>query len=1069
MVGERRRTTGLATRIVRVTLLVGVATVLTASVVAINQASRNAEVTIEMRDRASLQRVQDELLGRFGAVETAASNVAENVATVSRTPALDARLEPIYDSFVDVVDEIIIADVDGHMITAFPASNETLVPLDSSVYKNAVAGSTGFRRVQANDGSWTVWLTRSAPTPQGVPVVILLRVNMTFLKQVVVQAAGGVQREVSVLEAGRPLIGSDAADASVYGTAKWDQTSTAEGRVSATTGAGRSVHGFFADVRGLEGLDWRVAVLEPSSMVVSDTVQNVAPTIIVLLVGGFIGVAAALIISRRLVRPLKRLEETAYRAANGSYVKPIPADTDDEIGQVADAFNAVALRLNALHDLSQLLASASQLDQVLDGILSAMRHIVGPGVAAIYLVDEEDEWLLPARARGIDVASVRRVSAAGDGWLARSLRDTEVIVHSSDVLPMQANLPGLSTDQTVALTAPLVSGHEALGVIVVLRRHNEPVSEAEREMVRTFSAQAAVAVHNSRLFEAETESLRVAEALRAVAERLVRIGPIADALTDVEAIIDDLFGTKDATFAIVNRPDLGLPPSLDRERENALLRLIRRMLGPEPSGAMVVHFGDDNEADSVMRDLDAGALLLAPVGIEAEAAAFLMVPLWRSQVGARDLNLAVAIANQVELALDNAYLYERAVARAANLETVFRISQAVGSSLQVNVVLNRVLDVVQKILSADAVALMTYDPRKRAITTAMARGAIPADFVTLEINPGEDVPGYVFSTGEPAAYRDLDESMGGVAGSAARHNLRSMLAVPLLARGRSIGVLIIFSVDSGAFSDEDMNVLQTFAAQASLALDTARLYSHEHEVASILQQSILPDELPEYPEIEAASVYQPAGADADIGGDYYDLFRAPDRAIWFAIADVCGKGVTAATKTSMIKYSVRAFVSAGMSPAGVLREVNRFVAESGDTSDIVTLWLGRLVAETGELTYASGGHPPGVIKHHDGTLEKTNPTGPLLGALADVVYGEETLQLRENDVILLYTDGVTEARSGKQFFGEARVDEALALGGSTEEIVRRLLTLVRRWVHGELRDDVALLAIALRPQRGEHG
>jgi HAMP domain-containing protein len=354
------------------------------------------------------------------------------------------------------------------------------------------------------------------------------------------------------------------------------------------------------------------------------------------MIGGLFGIAAALVVSRRLVGPLKRLEETAYRAANGSYVKPIPADTDDEIGQVADAFNAVALRLNALHDLSQLLASASQLDQVLDGILSAMRHIVGPGVAAIYLLDDEGEWLFPARARGIDVASVRRVPATGDGWLARSLRDTEVIVHSSDVPSMQTNLPGLSTDQTVALTAPLVSGHEALGVIVVLRRHNEPVSEAEREMVRTFSAQAAVAVHNSRLFEAATESLRIAEVLRTVAERLVRPGSLSGALADIEAVVDHLFGTRATTFAIVDRAELGLPPAEDRDRERVLIVMARRLLA-EPSGsATVVHFGDDTEADEIMKGLDAGALLITAVALESEHGAFLIVPLWRVQVGTRD-------------------------------------------------------------------------------------------------------------------------------------------------------------------------------------------------------------------------------------------------------------------------------------------------------------------------------------------------------------------------------------------------------------------------------------------------
>ncbi|HEY5540128.1 MAG TPA: SpoIIE family protein phosphatase [Coriobacteriia bacterium] len=1069
MGAERRRTSGLAGRILRVTLLVGAITVLTASFVAINGASKLAQQQVAERDRVSLQVVQDELVGRLTSIERVASEVAENVATIKDVTALDTRLEPLFDSSGGLLDRIVVANVRGRIVTAFPASTETSAPIGGTVFLDAVAGAAGFRRVQAKDGTWAVWLTRTVTTPRGAPVVIMIRAATGFLQQTVQTAAGGSQREVTVLEGGVPLLGSSAADATVFSSAKWVPTSGSAGELSARTRGGHAVQGHYVDVRGTEAINWRVAVAEPSTLVMIDTARMVAPTILVLLFGGVFGVTAALLVSRRLVRPLKRLEDTALRAANGSYVKPIPADTDDEIGQVADAFNAVALRLNALHDLSQLLASASQLDQVLDGILSAMRHIVGPGVAAIYLLDDEGEWLVPARSRGIDVASVRRVSATGDGWLARALRDTEVVVHSADNASMHVNLPGLSADQTVALTAPLVSGHEALGVIVVLRRHNEPVSEAEREMVRTFCAQAAVAVHNSRLFEGETESLRVAEVLRTVAERLVRPGGLADALTDVEAVIDDLFGTRAATFAIIDRSVLGLPPAADRNRERALLALSRRLLGGDTSHAIVAHFGDDAEADAVMESLDAGALLIAPIAVESEHGAFLVVPLWRTQVAARDLDLAVVVANEIALALDNAYFYERALSRAANLETVFRISQAVGSSLQVNVVLNRVLDVVQKILSADAVALMTYDARKRAITTAMARGAIPPDFVTLEIVPGEDVPGYVFSTGEPAAFRDLDVTMGGVAGGAARHNLRSMLAVPLLARGRSIGVLVVFAVDPGAFSDEDMSVLQTFASQASLALDTARLYSREHDVASILQQSILPEELPEYPEIEASSVYQPAGADADIGGDYYDLFRSPDGAIWFAIADVCGKGVTAATKTSMIKYSVRAFVAAGLSPAAVLREVNRFVADAGETSDIVTLWTGRLDPETGILSYASGGHPPGIVKHADGSLERTLPTGPLLGALADVVYGEETLQLHEGDVIVLYTDGVTEARSGKEFFGEDRVEEAVALGGSVEEIVRRLLTLVRRWVHGELRDDVALLAIALRPRHSEHG
>ena len=1069
MDAQRRKRTGLAGRIVRVTLLVGAVTVLMVGAVAVYGASQLAIPQISLRDKASLQFAEYDIVGRFGSIETVAGEVAEEVASQSDTSALDAKLDPIYGAARDLIDRIVVADRGGRVVTAFPASFESSSPATLGAFRAAVAGGSGFRRVSNPDGSWSLWLIRPVLNRRGTPVVVLVSAPSNFLLQTLGRAGGDSSRQVVVLENGEPLASSPSSDSALMNTARWQPPDpSGTGPVAATSRNGRALVGYFTDVRGVEGVRWRIAVLEPNSVMATDTAQLIAPILLVLIVGAAIGVGAALLVARRLVRPLKTLEDTAYRAATGSFVRPIPADSDDEIGQVANAFNAVALRLNALHDLSQLLANASQLNQVVDGILSAMRHIVGPGVAALYLLDEDGEWLVPARAPGIDATRLERVAANTEGWLGQALRKNDVVVHHSDTASLQANLPGLVDDQTVALTAPLFSGQEALGVIVVLRRANEPISEAESEMVRTFSAQAAVAVHNSRLFEAETESLRVAEALRTVAERLVRPDGLAVALADIEEVVNDLFDAKLATFAIVNRPALGLSSAADRDVERSLLAFSARLFVTHDHRALVVHRGSDSDADEAMRQMDAQSILVAPIALDTEHGAVLAVSLDRSSVSNGDLDLAEAVANEVALALDNAFLFERALSRAANLETVFRISQAVGSSLQVNVVLNRVLDVVQKILSADAVALMTYDSRKRSMSTAMARGAIPQEIVVLEVQPGDDVPGYVFSTGEPAAFGNLDEVMGGIAGTAAQHNLRSLLAVPLLARGRSIGVLMVFSADAGAFTDEDLSVLQTFASQAALALDTARLYSHEHEVASILQQSILPDALPDYPEIDAASVYQPAGAEAEIGGDYYDLFRAPDGAIWFAIADVCGKGVVAATKTSMIKYSVRAFVAAGLRPSALLGEVNRFVTESGDTSDIVTLWVGRLDPSTGELSYSNGGHPPGVVRHVAGGLERTWPTGPLLGALTDVEYGEETVRLEADDVILLYTDGVTEARSGKEFFGEGRVEEAVAAGGSAEEVVRRLLTMVRRWVRGDLRDDVAVLAIALRPREHEH-
>ena len=997
-----------------------------------------------------------------------ASRVAAIVGTVPDNAGVNAKIRPVFDLGGGLVDEIIVTDRKGTVVAAYPTAMGTAAVRNNEAFKKALSGVTGFHRDAGTGIETGFWLTRTVLAPGGKPLVVLLHVDIgpvrTAMRQV--RLEGG--RSFWVIDAGKPIMRTGSTTPGNLGSATWRPTGPADGVITLASPESGRLAGLYSDVQGIEGVAWRIAVLEPTTEVYAETGQAVTPSILVLLLGGVVAVFAAWLMSHRLVQPLRALEVAAYRAATGSYVKPITMQRDDEIGQVADAFNAVALRLNALHDLSQLLASASRLDQVLDGILSAMGHIVGPGVAAIYLLDDTGRWLVPAAVRGAEVTAISRVDAAGEGWLATSLRDADSVAHSGDAGRLADELPGLADSNSVALVAPLVSGQEALGVVVVLKDKADPITEAEREMVRTFSAQAAIAVQNSRLFAIETESRRISDGLRIVAEQLARSDGLEVSLRRVEGVVVELLGAQSASFALMDRESLGLRRPGEGAAESNLLSFAMRVLRQsDAEGAVVVEQGEDAGGDSIMARTGAERLLVVPVSVDSLYGGALVVSMSSGVIGKQELDITSSVSSEVALALENAYLYERAVARAVNLETIFRISQAVGSSLQVNVVLNRVLDVVQKILSADAVALMTYDARTRVITTAMARGAVSSDIVGLHLAPGEDVPGYVFSTGEPAAFTDLQESMGGVAGSAALHGMRSMLAVPMLARGRSIGVLVVFSADVGAFSDEDMNVLQTFASQAALAADTARMYTREHEVASILQASILPDELPRFDEIETASAYEPAGPDVEIGGDYYDLFRSSDGTIWFAIADVCGKGVVAATKTSMIKYSVRSLVAAGLMPASVLGEVNRMVAENGETSDIVTLWIGRYDPQTGELSWSSGGHPPAAMLRSDRQeIEWLEPTGPLLGALADVVYGEETVTLSEGDVVVLYTDGVTEARNGHVFFGEERVKDSVMAGGTSAEHVKRLLTAVRRFARGDLRDDIALLAVTVR--RVEH-
>lgn len=1066
MAAHRSTRGGLSAQIVRITLLVGAVTITAAVVVSLVSVSRLSAQNMRSREQRDLQHLGDLIESRLRNVSILVDQASMHAFSGGETGPVQNIIELSFSASMSRVDQLLVADARGRVVASAP--DEVASVRDEPSFRRARAGDDGFVMSSYGDGRWALWLTRTAIGRRGEPLIIMARLDKDFIERAVAEAyTGPDEHALLVLDESGSVVVADQTIATDLSRVRWRRIGASSGTVSVPSKSGETLEGSFMDVGRREGLNWRIVLVHPLSARIAKTILTVGPPVLVLLLGGAVALLLAWTLSMRISRPLRELERAALAAASGAYVRPISDEGDGEIGQVAKAFNAVSLRLNALHDLSQLLASASRLDQVLDGILAAMGHLVGPGSAAIYLLEEGPRFV-PVRTRGRELSNAEPVSAMDSGWLNSALATGDAVKFAGDAEELRRELPGFTGDRVEALAAPLIAGHDQLGVVVIARDAERPLSDGEREMLRTFSAQASVAVHTSRLFAEETVSRKTAEALRQVAEELVRPASLDSALSIVEGIVARLFGATRASIVLVDRAAVGLEPPSQPDVESRLLGVAYRALdSADKHTGVAVGRGADAVVDSLIDDWDCAWLLAVPIAMETNHGGVLMVGLAdRSSEDAR--MVGEALADEIALALDNAYFFQRAVTRAANLETIFRISQAVGSSLQINVVLNRVLDVVQKILSADAVALLSYDDRARVLKATMGRGELPGTFMSLELRPGEDLPGQVFSRGEPVALRDLRAGMGGLSGMAAEVELRSMLAVPLLARGRSIGVLIVFSMLAGAFPDEDVSVLQTFAAQAALAIDTARLYSREHEVASVLQRSILPGELPAFPEIETGSVYAPAGGEAEIGGDYYDVFVRGE-SIWFAIGDVCGKGVYAATKTSMIKYVVRALVAAGYSPAQVMAEVNNMIAATGDASDIVTLWLGCYSPDTGNLTWANGGHPPGLLRRSDGTIERLDVTGALLGALDGAEYGGESTSIGKGDTVLLFTDGVTEARRGNIFFGEERVRQVMNDAVSAQELAAAVLEAIRRHVEGDLRDDVAVLVIKPRADFTQKG
>jgi serine phosphatase RsbU (regulator of sigma subunit) len=302
--------------------------------------------------------------------------------------------------------------------------------------------------------------------------------------------------------------------------------------------------------------------------------------------------------------------------------------------------------------------------------------------------------------------------------------------------------------------------------------------------------------------------------------------------------------------------------------------------------------------------------------------------------------------------------------------------------------------------------------------------------------------------------------------------LRSAIVVPLLVRDRSLGALTLVHAESGRrFTSDDLTFVGQLARTAAFALDNAALYERQRTVAHTLQTALLPAELPDVPGLRCAGRYRPPSpglTDVYVGGDLYDVHEDCERGRWtLTVADVCGKGPQAAALTALIRHTVHAEVGHGLGPAAVLRRVNAAMRRhnGADRSRFATLVHAAMTVDAhgAALTLVSGGHPPGLVLRGD-WVESLDAPGTLLGVYPQLRLTEVEIRLAPGDSLLLYTDGVTEARGSQGFYGSARLEALLAsfAGKSADAIADGILAEVSAFQCGRLRDDVALLVVQVQ-------
>ncbi|MDK3257504.1 SpoIIE family protein phosphatase [Blastococcus capsensis] len=421
-------------------------------------------------------------------------------------------------------------------------------------------------------------------------------------------------------------------------------------------------------------------------------------------------------------------------------------------------------------------------------------------------------------------------------------------------------------------------------------------------------------------------------------------------------------------------------------------------------------------------------------------------------------------------------LLERQFEVSRYLAATLRVTAALTEASDADVAFRQLLPTLCTELDWDAALLWQADTEHgrlvHAATWAAPDAQVPAlasDATRRVFHRGEGLPGRAWLQRTPIVADELVADPRVVRRDAVRADgLSTGVAFPVLSGDTLLAVCELFSTDSRPVPPELLEVLGHAGRQIGQFLARLRAESVVHELAETLQRSLLPSHLPAIPGVRLAARYRAGGESALVGGDTYDVTPLPDGRWMVLIADVCGTGAEAAAVTAVTRHTARA--AATGSPVEILRAVNAALLHEQGSAPLRFVTACCLVLEPGErghsVCLAVAGHPLPLIAGPDGVARPVGTAGRPLGIDADVEFTETSLELPPGSTLVLYTDGVTEARddAGRQFGEDALLRiVAGAPVADAEAVVAAVSAAVEAQLAGSRHepDDLAVLALAV--------
>jgi len=446
--------------------------------------------------------------------------------------------------------------------------------------------------------------------------------------------------------------------------------------------------------------------------------------------------------------------------------------------------------------------------------------------------------------------------------------------------------------------------------------------------------------------------------------------------------------------------------------------------------------------------------------------------------GRETLRIMEACANSLIFIIENETLKDSLDASGDYLKKILNemsvlheIGRSIESSQNLDTLLQLIIEECMQLMNSEAGSLMLVVPDTDELEFKVALGPKSEGVKPFRLKIGKGISGWVAQHGEsiliPDAYADprFDPSFDKRSG----FKTKSYLSVPLIHKTKIVGVMNVLNrLDGKPFSENDKDLLETFAAQAALAIENNNLLKDvlekermekELQVAAEIQKRIIPEEIPETDKLDIAADYIPC---LNVSGDFYDIIMLDDDHIVFVAADVAGKGVPGAMLVATMQAALRAYFEYSKDIISIVDKLNRKIIENTTGDRFITFFMGIYDLKKNRFQYVNAGHNNPVIVRKNNDILHLGTGGIFLGIMPWQYESAEIL-LKKDDLLVLFTDGLVEAMNeDEEEFGDERLEKLIAENKhlSSEAIINLVVSKVREHT-GEthLDDDFTMVAV----------